>query len=211
MQELARQAIERMLRNPDGPAAALVAIDLKTGGVKAMFGGRNFRESQFNLAAQAKRQPGSAFKPIVLATAMAPGDLAADRARVEEGLHRRRRPHLDGDELRPHVPRSREPRARAGLVRQHGLRAAHGSRRARRRSSRRPTSSASGARSTRTSRSGSARSRSTRSRWRAHTRRSGTQGAASTARSSATRRASSSPSSGSARVASTTTSPSRPR
>ena len=73
MQELARQAIERILRNPDGPAAALVAIDLKTGAVKAMFGGRNFRESQFNLAAQAKRQPGSAFKPIVLATAMGQG------------------------------------------------------------------------------------------------------------------------------------------
>ena len=73
MQELARQAIERILRNPDGPAAALVAIDLETGAVKAMFGGRNFRESQFNLAAQAKRQPGSAFKPIVLATAMGQG------------------------------------------------------------------------------------------------------------------------------------------
>ena len=38
-----------------------------------MFGGRNFRESQFNLAAQAARQPGSAFKPIVLATAMREG------------------------------------------------------------------------------------------------------------------------------------------
>jgi membrane peptidoglycan carboxypeptidase len=38
-----------------------------------MFGGRNFRESQFNLAAQAKRQPGSAFKPIVLAAAMSEG------------------------------------------------------------------------------------------------------------------------------------------
>ena len=38
-----------------------------------MFGGRNFRQSQFNLAAQAKRQPGSAFKPIVLATAMNEG------------------------------------------------------------------------------------------------------------------------------------------
>ena len=70
MQKLARQAIERVLRNPDGPAAALVAIDPQTGAVKAMFGGRNFRESQFNLAAQAERQPGSAFKPIVLTTAM---------------------------------------------------------------------------------------------------------------------------------------------
>ena len=62
-----------MLRNPDGPAAALVAIDPQSGEVKAMFGGRNFRQSQFNLAAQAKRQPGSAFKPIVLAAAMNEG------------------------------------------------------------------------------------------------------------------------------------------
>jgi len=73
LQALARKAIERVLRNPDGPAAALVAIDPQTGAVKAMFGGRNFRESQFNLAAQAERQPGSAFKPIVLATAMREG------------------------------------------------------------------------------------------------------------------------------------------
>lgn len=73
LQELARKAVERVLQNPEGPAAALVAIDPQTGAVKAMFGGRNFRESQFNLAAQAKRQPGSAFKPIVLATAMRQG------------------------------------------------------------------------------------------------------------------------------------------
>jgi membrane peptidoglycan carboxypeptidase len=73
LQERARRAIERVLRNPDGPAAALVAIEPSTGAVKAMFGGRNFRESQFNLAAQAERQPGSAFKPVVLATAMREG------------------------------------------------------------------------------------------------------------------------------------------
>ena len=73
MQKKARAAIEKVLRNPDGPAAALVAIDPRTGAVKAMFGGRNFRESQFNLAAQAERQPGSSFKPIVLATAMREG------------------------------------------------------------------------------------------------------------------------------------------
>jgi penicillin-binding protein 1A len=73
LQLKARAAIERVLRNPDGPAAALVAIDPRSGEVKAMFGGRNFRESQFNLAAQAKRQPGSAFKPIVLAAAMSEG------------------------------------------------------------------------------------------------------------------------------------------
>ncbi len=73
LQLKARAAIEKILGNPDGPAAALVAIDPRSGAVKAMFGGRNFRQSQFNLAAQAKRQPGSAFKPIVLATAMNEG------------------------------------------------------------------------------------------------------------------------------------------
>jgi penicillin-binding protein 1A len=73
LQLKARAAIEKILTNPNGPAAALVAIDPRSGAVKAMFGGRNFRQSQFNLAAQAKRQPGSAFKPIVLATAMNEG------------------------------------------------------------------------------------------------------------------------------------------
>ena len=73
LQLQARAAIERVLRDDDGPAAALVALDPRTGAVKAMFGGRNFRQSQFNLAAQAKRQPGSAFKPIVLAAAMQEG------------------------------------------------------------------------------------------------------------------------------------------
>jgi penicillin-binding protein 1A len=73
LQLKARAAIESVLQNPDGPAAALVAIDPRNGAVKAMFGGRNFRRSQFNLAAQAKRQPGSSFKPFVLATAMDEG------------------------------------------------------------------------------------------------------------------------------------------
>ena len=73
LQERARRAIEKVLKDPDLPAAALVAIEPESGAVRAMFGGRNFRESQFNLAAQAERQPGSAFKPLVLATAMREG------------------------------------------------------------------------------------------------------------------------------------------
>jgi penicillin-binding protein 1A len=73
LQLKARAAIETVLGDPDGPAAALVAIDPRDGAVKAMFGGRNFRHSEFNLAAQARRQPGSAFKPIVLAAAMGEG------------------------------------------------------------------------------------------------------------------------------------------
>lgn len=73
LQEKAREAIQKILPDPDGPAAALVAIEPRTGAVKAMFGGTNFRRSQFNLATQAERQPGSSFKPIVLATALRKG------------------------------------------------------------------------------------------------------------------------------------------
>ena len=73
LQKKARKAIEKVLPNRNGPQAALVAMDPRTGAVAAMFGGRNFRDSQFNLAAQAERQPGSSFKPIVLATAMREG------------------------------------------------------------------------------------------------------------------------------------------
>ncbi|HEY7730414.1 MAG TPA: PBP1A family penicillin-binding protein [Gaiellaceae bacterium] len=73
LQELARAAIEKVLPSPDGPAAALVAIDPRNGAVRAMFGGASFRRSQFNLATQAERQPGSSFKPIVLATALRAG------------------------------------------------------------------------------------------------------------------------------------------
>ncbi len=73
LQQRARAAVEKILRNPEGPAAALVAIDPQTGAVRAMYGGKSFRASQFNLATQAERQPGSAMKPIVLATAMREG------------------------------------------------------------------------------------------------------------------------------------------
>lgn len=51
---------------------ALVAID-GTGAIRAMIGGRNYADSQYNRAALAKRQPGSAFKPFVYASAMEQG------------------------------------------------------------------------------------------------------------------------------------------
>jgi penicillin-binding protein 1A len=73
VQKAARRAIRKWLTNPAGPTAALVAIDPRDGSVVAMVGGENFRESQFNLAAQAQRQPGSAFKPFVLAAALQSG------------------------------------------------------------------------------------------------------------------------------------------
>ncbi|MCX7822705.1 MAG: PBP1A family penicillin-binding protein [Syntrophobacterales bacterium] len=52
---------------------AMIVADLKTGDVLALVGGRDFRSSQFNRATQAKRQPGSAFKPIVYAAAVDQG------------------------------------------------------------------------------------------------------------------------------------------
>ncbi len=50
--------------------AALLAMDPTTGHVKAMVGGYDFQRSQFNRAFQAKRQPGSAFKPFVYSAAI---------------------------------------------------------------------------------------------------------------------------------------------
>ena len=50
--------------------AALVAIDVHTGAIRALVGGRNFQKSQFNRAMQAKRQPGSSFKPFVYGAAL---------------------------------------------------------------------------------------------------------------------------------------------
>lgn len=50
--------------------AALVALDAHTGEVLAMVGGRNYDESQLNRATDAKRQPGSTFKPFVYASAL---------------------------------------------------------------------------------------------------------------------------------------------
>lgn len=53
--------------------AALVSIDPRNGGVKAMVGGYSFKKSQFNRAIQAKRNAGSAFKPIIYAAALDKG------------------------------------------------------------------------------------------------------------------------------------------
>jgi len=56
----------------DGPPVegALIGLDPTTGYVRAMVGGYDFERSQFNRATQARRQPGSAFKPLVFAAAL---------------------------------------------------------------------------------------------------------------------------------------------
>lgn len=69
-------AIEKRVKS--GVEAALIAIDMRTGHVKAMVGGSNFWLNQFNRATQALRQPGSAFKPFVYMTAIEEGMRADD-------------------------------------------------------------------------------------------------------------------------------------
>jgi penicillin-binding protein 1A len=59
--------------NPRLPQVALVALDPHTGEVKALVGGRDFEKSRFNRAVQARRQPGSAFKPVVYSYALEAG------------------------------------------------------------------------------------------------------------------------------------------
>jgi 1A family penicillin-binding protein len=65
--------LEKRTRGDQPLQAALVAIEPATGHVRALVGGRNFAESRFNRATEAKRQPGSAFKPFVFAAALEAG------------------------------------------------------------------------------------------------------------------------------------------
>ena len=51
----------------------LIALDPRTGAIRAMVGGYDFSRSEYNRAVQARRQPGSAFKPVIYATAMSQG------------------------------------------------------------------------------------------------------------------------------------------
>ena len=57
--------------------AGLLCLDAETGQIKSMIGGRDFTQSQFNRAIQSRRQPGSAFKPIIYAAAIDKGYTAA--------------------------------------------------------------------------------------------------------------------------------------
>lgn len=87
MQKIAEAALDRGVKELEkrvgpGVQAAFIAIDYRTGHIKAMIGGFDFWANQFNRATQALRQPGSAFKPFVYAAAfeegMGPADIIND-------------------------------------------------------------------------------------------------------------------------------------
>lgn len=84
-QKTAQEALEHGLKEiekrqkyspgeiPMNLEGALICVDIETGYVKALVGGRDYKKSQFNRAIQARRQTGSAFKPIVYASALDKG------------------------------------------------------------------------------------------------------------------------------------------
>jgi 1A family penicillin-binding protein len=85
LQSAAEQSVAERLRALEGNKAyqrrghdepleaSLVALDPMTGYVLALVGGRDFHETRFNRATQARRQPGSAFKPLLFAAAIEQG------------------------------------------------------------------------------------------------------------------------------------------
>jgi penicillin-binding protein 1B len=79
------ERLEKVFKGKRRPQAALVALDPRSGQVLAMVGGTSYAESQLNRATDARRQPGSVFKPVVFAAALESGisplTLSADAPR----------------------------------------------------------------------------------------------------------------------------------
>ncbi len=137
-----------------GLNSAVVVLDNQTGGVRAMVGGTDYSKSPFNLATQGQRQPGSAFKPFTLVTALEQGHSpdqvfqirAAEDSLQGEGAeegrrHQDRSRALRREQLRGRVPGERIDRDRDHLLGQLRLLAARhfAERRASRASPTRPT------------------------------------------------------------------------
>jgi penicillin-binding protein 1A len=105
-QRAAAAAVARGLENFEARAgeadnesrvqAALVSIDPYSGFIHAMIGGRDYQQSQFNRATQARRQPGSAFKPVIFAAALDKGYTPASLI-VDSPLVYRAGPMAQGD------------------------------------------------------------------------------------------------------------------
>jgi penicillin-binding protein 1A len=78
LEQLSARMQARGLLAGEGPQGALVSLDARQGAVLAMVGGKDFRQSSFNRATMARRQAGSAFKPLVFACAMERGFSQSD-------------------------------------------------------------------------------------------------------------------------------------
>lgn len=72
LQQAAEQSVNQYLRDKNDLQSALISVDPKTGHIKAMVGGKDYKQSEFNRVF-AKRQPGSSFKPILYLSALEHG------------------------------------------------------------------------------------------------------------------------------------------
>lgn len=73
VKKIGKDGLQLTLEQTPIVEGALIAIDPKSGAIRAMVGGVDFSRSEYNRAVQAHRQPGSAFKPLIYATAMSQG------------------------------------------------------------------------------------------------------------------------------------------
>jgi penicillin-binding protein 1A len=73
LQKKARAAIKKSLNFPGAPSSAIVSIDPSNGYIRTMASSAKYKDSKFNLAADAKRQPGSSFKVMALVAAVNAG------------------------------------------------------------------------------------------------------------------------------------------
>lgn len=83
MQEVAEHTVENRIIDNSNIQTALVAMDPRSGDVKALVGGRDFEKSSFNRALQARRAPGSTFKPFLYYTALENGYTASTPIKSE--------------------------------------------------------------------------------------------------------------------------------
>ena len=86
-----RNGLPRLTQDQNGliqPQGALIAVDPSTGAIQALVGGTDITKSQFNRVTQARRQPGSAFKPILYAEALGHGYTLASKIDRAPQLYR---------------------------------------------------------------------------------------------------------------------------
>ena len=139
LQEVGLEAMQSALPYEEDPSSAFVSIDPRNGWIRAMVSSSSYDSSQFNLAAQGHRQPGSTFKTFVLTTALKQGidpystyyvskPLSIDTGRwghwdvhtADEGYLGLGQPPAGDGRLRQHRLRPARPRRRARTGRRNG-------------------------------------------------------------------------------------------
>ena len=139
LQEVGLEAMRSALPYEEDPSSAFVSIDPRNGWIRAMVSSSSYDSSQFNLAAQGQRQPGSTFKTFVLTTALKQGidpystyyvskPLSIDTGKwghwdvhtADEGYLGRGQPPAGDGRLRQHRLRPARPRRRARTGRRNG-------------------------------------------------------------------------------------------